>query len=71
MGNVKKLKKARIEAGYTVRSLAKEIGVNMSSISYWENGVKNPRERNKIKLEQVLNIPHVRLFEDEEIEENE
>lgn len=62
---VKKLKQVRIDKGYTVRSLAKRIGVNMSSISYWENGVKNPRENNRIKLEEALEVPHVILMEDD------
>lgn len=69
--SVKKLKKIREESGHTVRSLAKDIGVNMSSISYWENGVKSPRQRNKIKLQTALGVPYIKLFENEELNESE
>ena len=68
--SVKKLKKVREDSGYTVRSLAKKIGVNMSSISYWENGIKNPKESNRLKLQNELGVSHIELFKDEDTEES-
>lgn len=60
-----KLQKIRVEKGYTLRSLAEEIGVNFSTISYWEQGIKKPRSGNKLKLEKVLETPSHILFEEE------
>ncbi len=58
-----KLQRIRIEKGYTLRSLAKELGVNYSTISYWEQGIKTPRSGNKINLEKILETPSHILFE--------
>ena len=37
-----KLKHARIAKGYTQKDLSEKIGVTAVSISYYENGSKNP-----------------------------
>lgn len=63
------LKKVREEQGYTLRSLAKEIGVHYSLISYWEYGKKKPRTANRNKLEKALGVNANELFK--ELEEGE
>ena len=45
-----KLKKVREEQGFTLRSLASELGVHYSLISYWEYGKKKPRPANSLEL---------------------
>lgn len=63
-----KLKKVREEQGFTLRSLASELGVHYSLISYWEYGKKKPRPANRMNLERVLGTPSEELFK--EIEED-
>lgn len=68
----KKLKKFRVDAGYTIYTLADRLGVNFSTVSYWENGVKHPRHTKIIELEDLFNTTYRELFSDltpEEIEE--
>lgn len=60
------LKKVREEQGHTVRSLASEIGVHYSLISYWEYGKKKPRPANRTKLENVLGMKSEDLFKEQE-----
>lgn len=60
----KVLKKVRMEAGYTIYSLAAELGVNFSSVSYWENGVKFPRHPLIVKLEDMFDLSYRELFTD-------
>ena len=38
-----RLKDLRIDAGMTSDQLAKRIGVTKSTISFWENGVNEPK----------------------------
>ena len=38
-----RLKDLRIDAGMTSDQLAKKIGVTKSTISFWENGVNEPK----------------------------
>ncbi len=56
------LQKIRVEKGHTLRSLASEIGVHYSLISYWEYGKKKPRSANLMRLEKALNTPGKELF---------
>ncbi len=66
------LKKVREEQGHTVRSLASEIGVHYSLISYWEYGKKKPRSANRAKLEKALGMTAEELFKElEEEDDNE
>ncbi|AFV50737.1 helix-turn-helix transcriptional regulator [Staphylococcus phage JD007] len=62
------LQKIRVEKGHTLRSLASEIGVHYSLISYWEYGKKKPRSANLMRLEKALNTPGKELFK--ELEED-
>lgn len=66
------LKKVREEQGFTLRSLASEIGVHYSLISYWEYGKKKPRSANRAKLEKALGMKSEDLFKEiEEEDDNE
>ncbi|AUG85713.1 putative transcriptional regulator [Staphylococcus phage HSA30] len=65
------LQKIRVEKGHTLRSLASEIGVHYSLISYWEYGKKKPRSANLMRLEKVLNTPGKELFKELEEDDGE
>jgi len=68
----KKLKKYRLDAGFTIYSLADRVGVHYSSVSGWENGLKKPRMDRLELLEDLLGHNHRELFADmseEEIKE--
>ena len=57
-----RIRQQREASGWTVRQLAKKVGVNYTSISFWENGRKEPRSGNKLKLARVLKCPPDYLF---------
>lgn len=61
----KVMKRVREKKGYSVRSLADEIGVNYSSISLWENGKRKPRNVNATKLENLLGMPLQELLKED------
>ncbi|AFN38289.1 hypothetical protein phi_Fi200W_ORF048 [Staphylococcus phage Fi200W] len=65
------LQKIRVEKGHTLRSLASEIGVHYSLISYWEYGKKKPRSDNLMRLEKALNTPGKELFKELEEDDGE
>lgn len=68
----KRLKKYRLNAGYSIYSLAERMGVNFSTISYWENGDKFPRHKKMMELEDIFGVGYRELFKDltpEEAEE--
>lgn len=44
------MKKFRLKHSYTQAQLAKMIGVNRSTYSCWEAGIRKPNFRNKIRL---------------------
>lgn len=60
----KRLKKYRLDAGFTIYSLADRLGVNYSTVSYWENGVKFPRVKTMMELEEVFGVGYRELFKD-------
>lgn len=60
----KRLKKYRMDMGYTIYSLADIVGVHYSTISYWESGVKFPRQKKMMLLEDLFNATHRDLFTD-------
>ncbi|MFB5285159.1 helix-turn-helix domain-containing protein [Peribacillus sp. Hz7] len=69
---VKRLKKLRIDHGYTIYSLANKLKVDSSSISYWESGKKHPRHKLIIELEDLFGVSYRELFSDlsdEEVKE--
>jgi len=63
-----KLQRIRVDKGFTLRTLADEIGVHFSLISYWEHGIKKPRIANQLKLEKALDTPASTLFEEDDLE---
>ena len=64
MKSPKRLKKYRLDSGYTIYSLADRLGVNFSSISYWENGEKFPRRQKLEALEDLFGVGYRELFSD-------
>lgn len=60
----KRLKKYRLDNGYTIYSLADKLNVNFSSVSYWENGVKFPRPATMMELEDIFGVSYRELFTD-------
>jgi transcriptional regulator with XRE-family HTH domain len=64
MKSPKRLKKHRLDAGYTIYSLADKLGVNFSSVSYWENGEKFPRRQKLEALEDLFGVGYRELFRD-------
>ena len=65
------LQKVRVDKGHTLRSLASEIGVHYSLISYWEYCKKKPRSANLMRLEKALNTPGKELFKELEEDDGE
>ena len=62
MASPNRLKKLRIDAGYTIYSLGDKLGVNYSSVSYWENGDKFPRRKTLEALEDLFGVSYRELF---------
>lgn len=60
----KRLKKYRMDAGYSIYSLADRMGVHFSTISYWENGKKFPRQHKMMELEELFGVGYRELFAD-------
>ena len=48
------LKKLRLEAELTQMKLAAKVGVSITTIRNWENGVSDPNDENMEKLKKVL-----------------
>lgn len=72
MKTPKRLKKYRMDGGFTIYSLADRLGVNFSTVSYWENGEKFPRQKKMAELEDLFGVGYRELFSDlteEEIKE--
>ena len=60
-----KIKKARIEKGYTQEELGKLIGVQKSAVAKYEKGrVVNIKRSVLAKIAKVLDIPPVELVSD-------
>ena len=49
-----RLKDLRIDAGMTSDQLAKRIGVTKSTISFWENGVNEPKASYIVAVAKVF-----------------
>lgn len=61
----KKIKKARLEKGYTQEELAEMVGVKKSAVAKWENGrVSEIKRTNLHKLSIALNINPNTLLDD-------
>ena len=46
----------RTEKGITQKDLAKEIGVSMSAISFWESGINEPKASYVVKLSNFFGV---------------
>ena len=55
------IKAAREAKGFTKQALAKKLGVNYSSVGYWERGNGYPDPKHHKKLSGLLNIPVARF----------
>jgi len=58
----KRLKGARKEAGYSKRGLAKVIGVDVTTIRAWEQGLRAPNNEQSLKIAEVLHHPIWHFF---------
>ncbi|WP_027944237.1 helix-turn-helix transcriptional regulator [Amycolatopsis taiwanensis] len=52
----RKVQQAREFAGLTQEGLGKKIGVDRSTVSFWESGTKSPRGANFRALCKVLKV---------------
>lgn len=55
MGIIKQLEVYRLENRVTQNELAKEIGVNFSTVSRWLNGKTTPNKIQQYHIEKFLN----------------
>ncbi|MDA2396333.1 helix-turn-helix transcriptional regulator [Bacillus cereus] len=60
----KRLRKYRMNAGFTIYTLADRLGVNHTTVSNWENGKKHPRPDKMMELEDMFNVGYRELFKD-------
>ena len=59
-----KLKKAREDAGLSIRQAAKMLGKNSHDIiTKWESGERKPKLENLKKLAMIYNVPLSSLIE--------
>jgi transcriptional regulator with XRE-family HTH domain len=69
-GTPQRLKKYRMDAGFSIYSLADRIDVNYSTVSNWENGLKFPRPAKMMLLENLFGVGYRELFSPLTAEEN-
>lgn len=58
------LKAARVNAGLTQEKAAKEIGISVSTLKNWENGISFPKQPHIMKLCNVYNVNYDDIFFD-------
>lgn len=51
-----RIKEARLNAGFTQKMLADELGVSFVNVSQWENGARNPKIQTLQKIANALNV---------------
>jgi len=59
-----KLKKLRLDAGFSQDTLAKEMGVSKTCISAWENGTRRPSGQYILAYAEIFDLDND-FFEDE------
>lgn len=64
-----RVKKLRIDNGYSMQDLANKINVTKSSINMWENGGSIPKDNILIELSKLFNVSIDYLLGNEEREE--
>ena len=55
-----RLKTLREKAGYSVESFAEELGMKLSTVYAWEQGVNSPNIATLPKIAEVLKIETIR-----------
>jgi transcriptional regulator with XRE-family HTH domain len=50
----KRLQGFRLENGWSKRTTAKQLGVSIPSIIRWEEGISEPNDYNRYKIERLL-----------------
>jgi transcriptional regulator with XRE-family HTH domain len=50
----KRLQGFRLENGWSKRTTAKRLGVSIPSIIRWEEGISEPNDYNRYKIERLL-----------------
>lgn len=58
-----KLKKLRLDAGFSQDTLSKEIGVSKTCISAWENGTRSPSGQHILAYAEIFDLDED-FFED-------
>lgn len=59
-----------MDAGYTTYSLGDKLGVSLATVSNWEGGLKFPRQKKLMELEELFKQGYRELFSDLTEEEN-
>ena len=62
--NANFLRVLRKEAGLTQTELADNVGVSLKSIQNWEAGAKSPTNKNRLKMEELFDIPSFTMLSD-------
>lgn len=57
----RRIRAAREAAGLSQDAVAKELGVDQSTVAWWETGKASPRPRNRHKLHLLLGTPEATL----------
>ena len=60
---VRRMKGIRESQGISLRDLAVELGINYTTVSYWERGLRYPGEENQDKLVKFFDKPIDYLME--------
>lgn len=56
------LQKLRQEKQVSLRELAQHLNVHFTTISYWEQGKKKPKQHNINNLEKFFGVPEEEIF---------
>ncbi|MGN0782240.1 MAG: helix-turn-helix domain-containing protein, partial [Christensenellales bacterium] len=51
-----RIKKLRTEHGYTSQKVAEEVGVSKGCISFWENGLSEPKASHIVALSKFFGV---------------
>lgn len=60
---VRRMKGIREGQGTSLRDLATELGINYTTVSYWERGLRYPGKENQDKLVEYFDKPIEHLME--------
>ena len=65
----RRIKKLRIDKGYSMQELANQLGVTKSSINMWENSNSIPKDNILIALSNIFDVSIDYLLGNEKMEE--